>query len=127
MLTRLLILLFLCGFSANSIAQEDSGNDSGTAIENEGTKALRDSTRARRKAWNEENTIYKPIIGLGEYAASSIVFHIKVWVKTEEYWKVFYRFNENIKRAFNEKGISFPYPHMDVNIYKDVKNNLNNK
>lgn len=66
----------------------------------------------------------EPIIGLGEYAASSIVFHIKIWVNTEDYWKIFYRFNENIKRAFNEKGISFPYPHMDVNIYKDVKNNI---
>ncbi|HKL41713.1 MAG TPA: mechanosensitive ion channel domain-containing protein [Clostridia bacterium] len=66
----------------------------------------------------------EPIIGLGEYAASSIVFHIKVWVSTEDYWKVFYRFNENIKRAFNKKGISFPYPHMDVNIYKDIKNNI---
>ena len=66
----------------------------------------------------------EPIIGLGEYAASAINFHIKVWVKTEDYWTVFYRFNENIKRAFNKKEISFPYPHMDVNIYKDVKNNI---
>jgi small conductance mechanosensitive channel len=69
----------------------------------------------------------EPIIGLGEYAASSIVFHIKVWVKTEDYWKIFYRFNENIKRSFNKKGISFPFPHMDVNIYKDVRSDLNNK
>lgn len=66
----------------------------------------------------------EPIIGLGEYAASSIVFHIKVWVKTEDYWNVFYRFNENIKRAFNKNGIAFPYPHMDVNIYKDINNNI---
>ena len=28
-------------------------------------KAARDSVRAERKAWNSENTIYKPIIGLG--------------------------------------------------------------
>lgn len=66
----------------------------------------------------------EPIIGLGEYAASSTIYHIKIWVKTENYWTVFYRFNENIKRAFNKKEISFPYPHMDVNIYKDIKNNI---
>jgi len=64
------------------------------------------------------------IIGLGEYGASSIIFHIKIWVRKENYWIVFYKFNENIKRAFNKNGISFPFPHMDVNIYKDIKNNI---
>lgn len=66
----------------------------------------------------------EPIIGLGEYGSSAIIFHIKVWVNTEDYWKVYYSFNEDIKRVFNKKGISFPYPHMDVNIYKDVRNNI---
>ena len=66
----------------------------------------------------------EPIVGLGEYGASAIVFHIKVWVKTEDYWNVYYRFNENIKRAFNKNSIAFPYPHMDVNIYKDVKSDI---
>lgn len=65
-----------------------------------------------------------PIIGLGEYGDSSINFHVKVWVKTENYWNVFYRFNENIKRTFDDKGIEFPFPHLDVNIYKDIKKQI---
>lgn len=44
------------------------GQDANDAIDVEdkaAAKALRDSARAERKAWNKENTIYKPIIGLG--------------------------------------------------------------
>lgn len=63
----------------------------------------------------------EPIIGLGEYGGSSLNFDIKVWVNTETYWPVYYRLNESIKKKFDEKKIEFPYPHMDINVYKDVK------
>lgn len=62
-----------------------------------------------------------PVIGLGTFASSSINFDIKLWVKTPDYWTVYYRFNESIKRSFNKNNIEFPFPHMDVNIYKDIK------
>ena len=55
-------------------------------------------------------------IGLSEFADSSLNFSIKFWVKTSDYWDVYYKTNENINEKFNEVGISFPYPHMDVNI-----------
>ena len=29
---------------------------------------------------------------------------------------VYYRMNENVKRAFDENGISIPYPQMDVHM-----------
>lgn len=63
----------------------------------------------------------QPIIGLGTFGNSSINFDIKLWVSTSDYWTVYYRFNESIKKTFNKNKIEFPYPHMDVNIYKDIR------
>ncbi|MEA1975432.1 MAG: mechanosensitive ion channel [Bacillota bacterium] len=59
-------------------------------------------------------------VGLSEFGDSSLNFNIRVWVKTSDYWNVFYQLNEDINNTFNEMEIGFPYPHMDVNL---VNNN----
>ncbi len=61
MRNRITLLLILTGFGFFGYAQ----NSEDTAIAVESERASRDSIRSVRKAWNEENTIYKPIIGLG--------------------------------------------------------------
>jgi hypothetical protein len=61
MLKRTLVFLFLAGFGYCAVAQETDVSE----IDTQAAKALKDSTRAQRKAWNKENTIFKPIIGLG--------------------------------------------------------------
>lgn len=58
MLTRLLAFLIIMGFATTIVAQE-------TETTPNDNKTKRDSLRALRKAWNQENTIYKPIIGIG--------------------------------------------------------------
>jgi small conductance mechanosensitive channel len=58
-------------------------------------------------------------VGLSEFGDSSLNFKIRVWVKSSDYWSVFYQLNEDINNTFNEMGIGFPYPHMDVNILKN--------
>ena len=61
MLKKILVLLFLVGCGLGSSAQtEETATADADAV-----KAERDSTRAQRKAWNKENTIFKPVIGLG--------------------------------------------------------------
>ena len=64
MLTRPLAFLLLFGLAFTAVGQEA---DSISSIEENKAlaKAERDSSRAKRKAWNEANTIYKPIIGIG--------------------------------------------------------------
>ena len=65
MLNRLFVFLFITGLAIDVSAQDEStsvDNDEQSQIDK---KALKDTLRAQRKAWNEENTIYKPIIGLG--------------------------------------------------------------
>lgn len=65
MSSRLFIILFITGFGLGAYAQEGETTIDSLSNSTIDKKALRDSTKAKRKAWNEENTIYKPIIGLG--------------------------------------------------------------
>lgn len=57
-----------------------------------------------------------PAIALGELADSSVNFNVRPWVKSEDYWDVRSDLMERIKQAFDESGISIPYPQMDVHV-----------
>jgi len=55
-------------------------------------------------------------IALAELADSSVNFVVRPWVKSGDYWTVKCDLNERIKLAFDEQGISIPYPQMDVHL-----------
>ncbi len=57
-------------------------------------------------------------IGVNELADSSINFVFRVWAKTEDFWNVYFDFNEKIKKRFDEVGIEIPFPQMDVHLDK---------
>jgi small conductance mechanosensitive channel len=66
---------------------------------------------------NNDTRILKepaPLIAVGELADSSVNFNVRPWVKSGDYWDVKYDLIEGIKLAFDAKGISIPYPQMDV-------------
>lgn len=52
-----------------------------------------------------------PIVSLMELADSSINFIARPWVKTEDYWSVYFDINESTKEALDAAGIEIPYPH----------------
>lgn len=75
-----------------------------------------------QKIANEHPLIFKdpePQIVLGKHDASSINFFFRVWVKTEDYWKVHFDIMEIVKIEFDREGINIPYPQMDVHIHKE--------
>jgi small conductance mechanosensitive channel len=39
-------------------------------------------------------------------------------VNSSDYWDVHYAVNTAVFKAFNQKGISIPYPQMDVHLHK---------
>lgn len=55
-----------------------------------------------------------PVIAVAELADSSVNFVVRPWVKSEDYWAVNFDLNEQIKQAFDDNGISIPYPQMDI-------------
>lgn len=56
----------------------------------------------------------KPLIAVGELASSSVNFFVRPWVKTEDFWAVKFDLTEKIKLAFDDQGISIPFPQMDI-------------
>lgn len=55
---------------------------------------------------------------LSGLADSSVEYTYRVWVKTEDYWDVYFYLLENTKIRFDEEGIEIPYNKLDVNIIK---------
>lgn len=55
---------------------------------------------------------------VGELADSSVNFNVRPWVKSGDYWDVKFDLTEQIKIAFDENGITIPYPQMDVHLNK---------
>lgn len=57
-----------------------------------------------------------PYVKVAELADSSVNFTVRGWVKSDDYWDVFFDMNENIYTAFQKEGISIPFPQLDVHI-----------
>lgn len=55
-------------------------------------------------------------VRLGELAASSLNFYVRVWVPNSEYWNTYYDLLENIKEAMDANHIDLPYPQMDIHV-----------
>jgi len=68
-----------------------------------------------------DNRIMKdpePFIAISELADSSVNFAVRAWVKSEDYWAVFFQMNEQVYKTFEKEGLSIPFPQMDVHVQK---------
>lgn len=59
-----------------------------------------------------------PLVAVNELADSSVNFVFRAWTSTDDYWDVYFDMLEKVKLTFDEKGISIPYPQMDVHTDK---------
>jgi small conductance mechanosensitive channel len=66
---------------------------------------------------NQDHRVLKDpsvFVAVLELADSSVNFVVRVWVKSADYWGVKFDTTEKVKLVFDEKGISIPYPQMDI-------------
>ena len=58
-------------------------------------------------------------IGVSELADNSVNLVVRPWVKSENYWPVYFDLLENIKVALDEAGIEIPYPQLSLHMTKE--------
>ena len=58
----------------------------------------------------------EPSVRVHELGASSVNFICRPWVKTSDYWTVYWDLTHQMKVALEREGLSIPYPQQDVHI-----------
>ena len=61
----------------------------------------------------------EPNVRVHELADSSVNLITRPWVKTTDYWDVFWDVTETVKRRFDHEGIEIPFPQRDVHFYNE--------
>ncbi|MEZ5064520.1 MAG: mechanosensitive ion channel [bacterium] len=64
-----------------------------------------------------------PMIEVSELADSSVNFVVRPWVKTPDYWAVYFEVTRKIKEEFDREGVSIPFPQRDVHLYQAASGN----
>lgn len=59
-----------------------------------------------------------PLIAVSQLADSSVNFNVRPWVNAPDYWGVYFDTHEQIKKRFDQEGISIPFPQQDVHIHQ---------
>ncbi|WP_120511096.1 mechanosensitive ion channel family protein [Photobacterium salinisoli] len=48
---------------------------------------------------------------------SSVDFIVRPWVKTDDYWDVYWDVTREVKLRFDKEGVSIPFPQQDVHLH----------
>lgn len=76
-------------------------------------KKLEEKQKAEIKALKPKVT-YAPTVVVNALNDSSVELSVRAWVRCENFWAVFYDYNEKIYTELPSHGVSFPFPQMDV-------------
>lgn len=68
--------------------------------------------------------IPEPLIRLGKWNDNSVDFIVRVWLKTENYWKINFDLMEEFKKEFDKENIEIPFPKMDVYLKENKTENV---
>ena len=69
---------------------------------------------------NHEATLKdpEPMVKVHELGDSSVNFVVRPWVKTEDYWDVYWDVTRKVKERFDAEGVSIPFPQRDVHVHQ---------
>jgi len=59
-----------------------------------------------------------PMAVVSAYGESAIQYSLRLWVKSADYWDVYFQVNQRVKNIFEEQGIAMTYPHLNVHLHQ---------
>ncbi|NGP54255.1 mechanosensitive ion channel domain-containing protein [Thioalkalivibrio sp. XN8] len=62
----------------------------------------------------------EPVIAVLNLGESSVDFAVRPWVNSSDYWGVYFDLQENMKKRFDQEGISIPFPQRDLHVYQEA-------
>lgn len=62
----------------------------------------------------------EPMVRLHELGDSAVNFIVRPWVKTEDYWPVYWDITRAVKLRFDAEGVSIPFPQRDVHLFTET-------
>ena len=57
-----------------------------------------------------------PFVAVLELTQTSVTYVVRAWTRAENYWDVFFFLNETLYTELPKKGVTFPFPQLDVHI-----------
>lgn len=80
--------------------------------------AVQDVINALLQAGSVEKVLKDPapFAAVSNYGESAIGYTLRLWVKSQDYWDVFYQVNQRIQQVFAENHIEMSYPHLNVHL-----------
>ena len=64
----------------------------------------------------------EPMIAVQNLNDSSENLLLRLWLTNDDYWDFFWEIREKVKKAFDDQGISIPFPQTDVHVIQQNNN-----
>jgi small conductance mechanosensitive channel len=65
-----------------------------------------------------------PVIRVHALADSSVNFVCRPWVRTDDYWEVYWDLTRTVKERFDAGGVSIPFPQRDIHVINLPNNSI---
>ncbi|MHC4078326.1 MAG: mechanosensitive ion channel family protein, partial [Planctomycetota bacterium] len=62
----------------------------------------------------------EPVVQVHELGDSSVNFVVRPWVRTEDYWDVYWDITRMVKQRFDAEQISIPSPQRDIHVHHEA-------
>lgn len=57
-----------------------------------------------------------PLVGVASYGDSAVLYDVRAWTKTEDYWPAYYKLMEAISECYKKHGVYMAYNRLEIDV-----------